>query len=113
MSIYIVMGIVLELLQNEKITAQKLAQKYELSTRSIYRYVNALCESGFPIITHLGRMGGIALEPNFSLNNLFFTKSEIELLISLCMKKKNKTPESQALCEKLKYIKMNKYLKNE
>lgn len=108
MTLYIVMGIVLELLQKKKTTAQQLAEKYEISTRSVYRYVNSLCAGGFPVITYLGRSGGIGLHPNFSLNNLYFSKNELDLLISLCKSQRKKTPESIVLCEKLEYIKMNK-----
>jgi len=107
MTVYIIMGIVLELLQHQKTTAQKIANKYEISTRSVYRYINSLCASGFPVITYLGRSGGIGLQPNFSLKNLYFSEQELELLIGLCNRQSKKTPESTALCEKLQYIKMN------
>jgi len=108
MTTYIVMGIILELLQHQKTTAQKIADKYEISTRSVYRYIDSLCSSGFPVITYLGRTGGIGLHPNFSLNNLYFSEDELIFLIKLCQRQVKKTPESKALCEKLQYIKMNK-----
>lgn len=37
------------LLENEKLSAQTLAEKLEVSVRTIFRYVDSLSEAGFPI----------------------------------------------------------------
>ena len=39
---YISFAILLELLRKEKVTAKYLSQKFEISVRSIYRYLNEL-----------------------------------------------------------------------
>lgn len=107
--LYIAMGIVLELLQHKKVTADRLAEKFEISTRTVYRYVDDLSIGGFPVISFLGRGGGLGLAENFSLNNLYFSKQELDLLLYMCKNQKNKTAQIKTLCDKLEYIKMNKY----
>lgn len=42
------------LLNNEKIKAKYLAEKFEVSIRTIYRDVEDICKAGVPIITFQG-----------------------------------------------------------
>ena len=42
-------GILSVLLQNEKMTAARLAEKFEVSPRTIYRDIDDLCRAGIPI----------------------------------------------------------------
>ena len=53
--------IVYRLLANERCTAPELARELEVSVRTIYRDIDALCQSGVPIITEQGQSGGIRL----------------------------------------------------
>ena len=48
-------GILSILLQQEKVTAPYLAEKFEVSRRTIIRDVEALCKAGIPIVTAQGR----------------------------------------------------------
>lgn len=98
MKIAVLMGIMLELLTNEKTTAKSLSEKFEVSQRTIYRYLDTLCQSGVPIISFLGKKGGFLISKNLRLNNLFLTKEEIDELLILC--KNNKT-----LKKKFEYLK--------
>ena len=59
MQIPILVGILSTFLSSDNyVTANELAQKYEMSTRSIYRYVAVLSEGGVPIESQQGRGGG-------------------------------------------------------
>ncbi|EHI98165.1 hypothetical protein CDLVIII_1472 [Clostridium sp. DL-VIII] len=46
------------LLNNEKIKAKYLAEKFEVSIRTIYRDIEDICKAGVPIITFQGGGGG-------------------------------------------------------
>ena len=37
---YLLLAILLELLKKEKVPAKYIADKYEISTRTVYRYLN-------------------------------------------------------------------------
>jgi predicted DNA-binding transcriptional regulator YafY len=46
-------------------TANELASAFEVSVRTIYRDVEALCAAGIPIHTEVGRNGGIRIDPAY------------------------------------------------
>ena len=51
MKIERLIGIFSVLLQKEKVTAPKLAEKFEVSPRTIHRDIEDLCKAGIPIRT--------------------------------------------------------------
>ncbi len=53
------------LLEHGKTSAAVLAERFEVSQRTIYRDVDALSAAGIPIFTEAGRNGGIALMDRF------------------------------------------------
>ena len=61
MKIERLMAIIIILLQNKKVTAAMLAQKFNVSKRTIYRDLNDLTLAGIPIISNTGSNGGISL----------------------------------------------------
>ena len=60
--------IVYLLMQKKKITAKELADKFEVSTRTIYRDIEALSMANIPIYTNKGKKGGIGLLDEYVLN---------------------------------------------
>ena len=55
-----------------KLTAAKLADSLEISVRTVYRYIDALCASGVPIVAGPGHDGGFRILENFQETPLFF-----------------------------------------
>ena len=70
-------GILTLLLQREKITAPELAQRFEVSRRTINRDIETLCQAGIPLITTQGQGGGIALAAEYKLNHTLLTPPEL------------------------------------
>ncbi|HKL99335.1 MAG TPA: YafY family protein [Mobilitalea sp.] len=68
--------IVYILLDKKTTTAKELSERFEVSTRTIYRDIETLCQSGIPIYTNRGNGGGICLVDNFILNKSILTKEE-------------------------------------
>lgn len=78
----ILIGILSTLLAEDNVvTASYLAEKFEVSTRSIYRYINILSEGGVPIESHTGRYGGWKIIDNYRLKANFFTEEEYERML--------------------------------
>lgn len=71
---------ILLLLQGGKRTAREIAQRFEVSRRTILRDIQALCEMGIPIAADLGTSGGYTLPPDYSLPPLALTLHEALLL---------------------------------
>lgn len=57
-------------------TAQELAERFEVSPRTIRRDVDALSGAGIPIVTQRGAGGGISLLPGFVLDRSTLTQNE-------------------------------------
>ena len=70
------LGILTVLLQNERVTAPRLAKKFEVSRRTIIRDIDALCVAGIPIVTHQGIGGGIAIAEGFKFDKTVLTEDE-------------------------------------
>jgi len=73
------MAIVLELQRRKNVRAEDLAAKFETSVRTIYRDVQALSESGVPVVALPGT--GYALEPSYFLPPLRFSPEEATMLL--------------------------------
>ena len=63
MKYYIMIAILFELLQNNIVKTKDIATKYEISTRTIYRYLDSLESAGIPTITIVGKNGGVKIDP--------------------------------------------------
>ena len=77
---YLTFAILLELTKHNKTTAEYLANKFEISRRSVYRYLNELESAGIPTFTILGKNGGVGIEKNFALDSLLLTQEEKQTL---------------------------------
>ena len=72
------------LLDKGRATAPELAEKFEVSIRTIYRDVEALSSANIPIYTESGRNGGICLLNDYVLDKVILSKEEkAEILAAL------------------------------
>lgn len=81
MKFEIMVGILFDLLSKKICSAKYLAEKYEVSTRSIYRYISGLSLAGVPIYTVRGQHGGFSVIDTFRLSSTFMTVPEFEKTI--------------------------------
>lgn len=70
------------LLDKGKATARELAERLEVSTRTIYRDIDALSSVGIPIYTETGRGGGIRLMEGFVLDRALLSEQERREILS-------------------------------
>jgi hypothetical protein len=71
-------------LEKGKVTANELAEKYEVSIRTIYRDIDVLSSAEIPIYTTQGKGGGIEIADDFVLKKSFLSENEQEqILIAL------------------------------
>lgn len=76
--------IVYHLLDKGRTTAPELADKFEVSVRTIYRDIDALSSAGIPIYAEPGRNGGIFLLQDFVLDRALLSENEkLEVLTSI------------------------------
>jgi predicted DNA-binding transcriptional regulator YafY len=73
-------SILIQLQTNRLITATTLADKFNVSVRTIYRDIRALEQSGVPIITEEGK--GYSLMEGYKIPPVTFTENEANELIT-------------------------------
>lgn len=69
------------LLHRGHASAPELAEKFEVSVRTIYRDIDKLSSAGIPIYAEAGRNGGIFLKQDYVLDRTVFSDSEKEELL--------------------------------
>lgn len=67
--------------EQKRVTAKQIADALEIHIRTVYRYIDALCASGVPIIADSGHNGGYSLLHDFTDVPLFFDTNEQKALI--------------------------------
>ncbi|HKQ68921.1 MAG TPA: HTH domain-containing protein [Polyangiaceae bacterium] len=65
------------------VTAEVLAERFEVTVRTIYRDLDALRAASLPLAAERGRGGGYALHRSYSLPPVNFTAREAALLVAL------------------------------
>ena len=75
-------GIITTLQQKKIVTAPYLAEKYEVSRRTINRDIEDICKAGIPIVTTQGANGGISIMEGFSLDTTVFTEQELAAIFA-------------------------------
>lgn len=68
--------IIYYLLGRGQATAAELAERFEVSVRTIYRDMDALSQAGIPIYAEPGRNGGISLLDSFVLDRALLSEGE-------------------------------------
>lgn len=76
MKYQVMIKMLLLLTSRRKVTAREIAERFEISVRSVYRYVEELNVAGVPIDVVRGRYGGIFIADTFKLPSGFFTRGE-------------------------------------
>lgn len=71
-------GIITLLQQRGKTTMPYLAEKFEVSRRTISRDIEDICRAGIPIATTQGSCGGVEIMKGYCFDTTVFTKNELE-----------------------------------
>ena len=91
------------LLAHKKVTAKDLARRFEVSERTVYRYVDDLSLAGVPVYSQKGFLGGFCIAETYKLPSLYFTQKEFSALLSLINSFKD-LPSSSELISVLEKI---------
>ena len=82
MKYQIMVKILMLLLARRKATAREIADRYDISIRSVYRYVEELAVAGIPVDVARGRYGGITIADTYRLPVGYFTKEEYSAAVN-------------------------------
>lgn len=83
MKIERLLSIVLLLLNRRKITAPELAERFEVSVRTIYRDIEAIDAAGIPIVSFQGVGGGFGILESYRLERQLLTPEDTMTLLGV------------------------------
>ncbi|MGL1891594.1 MAG: YafY family transcriptional regulator [Spirochaetaceae bacterium] len=76
------LSITIILLGRERVSAKELSKRFEVSSRTIYRDIEAINLAGIPIISLQGRDGGFGIMEGFKLDKQIFTTRDMASILS-------------------------------
>jgi predicted DNA-binding transcriptional regulator YafY len=74
--------IIVMLLNRDRITARELADKFEISVRTVYRDIEAINLAGIPVISFSGNDGGFGIMKNYKIDRQLLTLSDMFTILS-------------------------------
>ena len=90
------------LIQKKKVTAKELANRFEVSTRTIYRDIEILSRANIPIYASKGKDGGIGILDEYILNKSILSEDEQnQILFALQGMKKVRGADKKDILQKL------------
>jgi predicted DNA-binding transcriptional regulator YafY len=104
MQVPVLIGILSTLLNQDVVTGQELAEKYEVSARTVYRYVDVLSQGGVPISTRLGRHGGWSIDKAYKLKASYLTPAEYERMLFCVEASTLQDATTKSVVDKLRLI---------
>ena len=75
-------GILSMLLQRDSVTAPELADRFEVSRRTIQRDVDALCRAGIPIASRQGSGGGFSIMEGYRVDSTLLTSPDMRAILA-------------------------------
>ncbi len=96
-------GIITILMQKQKITIPQLAERFEVSSRTIQRDIDAICRAGVPIVSAQGYGGGLWIADGYHLDRTVLTEGELQAVLTgvKSLDSVSRTAYRQTLIEKL------------
>ncbi len=76
------LSIIVILLNQDNVTAKELADKFEVSTRTVYRDIDTINMSGIPIVSNQGRYGGFSILENYKINHQLLTLDDMISIVA-------------------------------
>jgi len=75
-------GVLSILLQEDKTTAPELAERFDVSRRTINRDIEDLCKAGIPIRTVQGTGGGISIMDGYRMDRTILTSRDMQMILA-------------------------------
>jgi predicted DNA-binding transcriptional regulator YafY len=76
------LAITVMLLNRDRINARELAEKFEVSVRTVYRDIDAINMAGIPVISFPGNEGGFGIMEHFRLDRQLLTLNDMLTILT-------------------------------
>ncbi len=111
MKLEYILRILFDLTSKRIVSSNYLCEKYGISKRSVYRYIDCLDAAGVPIYTVRGKGGGFAVVDTYRISSTFMTRKEFEATINALNAIVAGVPDHtlSAAIDKLRALRKNEY----
>jgi predicted DNA-binding transcriptional regulator YafY len=75
------LAITMLLLNRKRVSAKELAERFEVSLRTVYRDLETINQAGIPIVSYPGLLGGYELTDRYRLDRQLLTLDELQSII--------------------------------
>lgn len=76
-------SIIYKLLNHEVLSASALAEQFNVSQRTIYRDIDAICAAGIPVVSYQGASGGYGIMDGYKMDRSLLGSYDVESLVSV------------------------------
>ncbi len=76
------LGIVVLLLNRDRVSAKFIADRFEISVRTVYRDIEAINMAGIPIVAYAGNNGGFGIMENYRLDRQVLTLQDMTSILT-------------------------------
>lgn len=76
-------SMIYKLLNHEVLSASTLAEEFQVSPRTIYRDIDAICAAGFPVISFQGNKGGFGMMDGYKMDKTLLGSYDVASLIAV------------------------------
>lgn len=99
-------SIIFKLLNNEILSATSLADEFQVSPRTIYRDIEAICAAGIPVVSYQGTNGGFGIIKGYKFDKSLMGSYDIPNLITVLSSLSNvfKDKEIEHTIDRLKSL---------
>lgn len=91
------LAIVMLLLKHRRLPARELADRFEVSLRTIYRDIDTLSHAGVPVVTYQGMNGGIGLVEGYRLDHTLLTDQDLAAITTAVRGLSTSIPDQEQL----------------
>lgn len=100
------LAIVMMLLNKRRMSARELADRFEVSLRTVYRDLETINAAGIPIVAYPGTSGGYEIMENFTIDRQYLSADELVAVIAALKGVHSSTDDKQIghLLEKIKAL---------
>lgn len=74
-------SIIMILLEKKRVSSHYLAEKFEVSNRTIYRDLQTINMAGIPILSIPGTNGGYEIMPDYKIDKSFFKENDLSVIL--------------------------------
>ncbi len=97
------LAIIILLLNRRSVTAREIAEKYEVSIRTIYRDIDTIIQAGIPVVSYQGLGGGYCIMRNYKISHQLLTLNDMSAIL-MALKGVNTTFQNKEIDQAMEKI---------